>query len=239
MARREDVTTFYSILATLEERIGGMRRLSTCHGRMQWPVQGVYFFFENSEAGSFPGVGGRVVRVGTHALKEGGKSTFWQRLSQHRGTTQGGNHRGSIFRLLVGDALKEKSQSMEPKSWGIGPDPSRAGKALAIARADVIACERELECLVSEHIRSMPFLWLPVEDEAGPKSLRGYVERNSIALLSNYGREGIDQASETWLGHFSSRDRVRRSGLWNNNHVDEQYDSDFLNRFDKLVSCVV
>ena len=29
----------------------------------------------------------------------------------------------------------------------------------------------------------MPFLWFAIDDAPGPKSLRGYVERNSIALL--------------------------------------------------------
>jgi hypothetical protein len=31
-----------------------------------------------------------------------------------------------------------------------------------------------------------------------------------------------------WLGQYSDRDRVRRSGLWHNNHVEEAYDSSFL-----------
>jgi hypothetical protein len=29
---------------------------------------------------------------------------------------------------------------------------------------------------------------------------------------------------------------VRKSGLWNQNHVDEAYDPAFLDRFDELVS---
>ena len=32
----------------------------------------------------------------------------------------------------------------------------------------------------------MPFLWLEVPDPPGPDSLRGYIERNAIVLLSNY-----------------------------------------------------
>ena len=74
---------------------------------MDWPRRGVYFFFEPGESRSLSGTGSRIVRLGTHALANGSRSTLWQRLSQHRGNAKGdgGNHRGSIFRLLVGVAL--------------------------------------------------------------------------------------------------------------------------------------
>ncbi len=53
------------------------------------------------------GEGLRVVRVGTHLIKNGGSNTkLWERLKAHKGTKSGsGNHRGSVFRLLVGQAL--------------------------------------------------------------------------------------------------------------------------------------
>jgi hypothetical protein len=82
----------------------------------------------------------------------------------------------------------------------------------------------------------MPFLWLAVDDVAGPESGRGYVERNSIALLSNFGREEVDLPSSEWLGRFSTRERVRQSGLWNNNHVDEQHEDGFVREFEAMVA---
>jgi hypothetical protein len=48
---------------------------------------------------------------------------------------------------------------------------------------------------VSEVIGKMSFLWLPVRDEPGPNSQRGYIERNVIALLSNDGKEPLDPPS--------------------------------------------
>jgi hypothetical protein len=39
-------------------------------------------------------------------------------------------------------------------------------------------------------------LWLSVDDEPGPQSLRGCIERNAIALLSNYGKLPIDPPSD-------------------------------------------
>ena len=55
----------------------------------------------------------------------------------------------------------------------------------------------------------MPFLWLAIEDTAGPDSLRCYIERNSIALLSNYEKPPLDPPSRHWLGHYCDRERVR------------------------------
>ena len=41
------------------------------------------------------------------------------------------------------------------------------------------------------------------------------------------------------LGRHSTCARVRESGLWNSDHVDENYDPQFLDRFDALVESVV
>ena len=62
-----------------------------------------------AETGDCP----RIVRVGTHALKTGSKTKLWTRLKQHKGITRtgGGNHRGSIFRKIMGAALIKKRQS--------------------------------------------------------------------------------------------------------------------------------
>jgi hypothetical protein len=104
-------------------------------------------------------------------------------------------------------------------SWGRGSTMPRAQRIE----------ERPLEEKVSDYLGAMTFIFLPVSDHAGPQSARGSVERNAIALLSNYVEPGPDAPAPNWLGHHSGRDRVRRSGLWNNNHVDETYDPKFLN----------
>jgi hypothetical protein len=96
--------------------------------------------------------------------------------------------------------------------------------------------EHSLECEVSKVIGCMPFLWLAIGDDAGPDSLRGYIERNSIALLSNYKKHPLDPASGAWLGHHCDRERVRSAGLWNSNHVEESYDPAFLADLHRLVS---
>ena len=205
---------------------GGPLKLSDCSGRMRWPARGIYFFFERGESREGTSQGQRVVRVGTHALKAGSRSTLWGRLKQHQGVAKssGGNHRGSIFRLIVGEALMNRDGYRCP-SWGKGASASK----------EVRKGELPLEQAVSAKLGSMSVLWLPVEDDPGPNSLRGYIECNAIALLSNYRQTPVDPPSPDWLGRHSSRERVRRSGLWNSNHVDEAYDPDFLHTLGRLV----
>jgi hypothetical protein len=94
--------------------------------------------------------------------------------------------------------------------------------------ADIGASELHLEQAVSQYIGAMPFLFIDVDDDAGPNSARGRIERNAIALLSNYQRPPIDLPGEGWLGQWSGRERVQQSGLWNNNHVDESCEEGFL-----------
>lgn len=234
--RCADTCRFYDLLSRLESRTGGVRYLAESTGRMDWPRRGLYFFFEAGEVRSGEGEGLRVVRIGTHGLKTGSRSTLWGRLSQHRGPSRGGgNHRGSIFRLLVGIALARRDDVDLPESWGVGGDRGAAAKRLGVDRSYVKSKEADLETRVSRQIGGMPFLCLDVGDESGPASERGLIERNAIALLSDYGARSADSPSAGWLGHLSDRDRVRRSGLWNNNHVDEDYARSFLDTMERWV----
>jgi hypothetical protein len=227
--RRDDLLRLYRCLDQLETSIGGARCLSGCSGRMDWPQRGVYFFRERGEVRSDTRTGPRVVRVGTHALKAASGTTLWTRLAQHKGQagTGGGNHRGSIFRLIVGAAIA-RTHGYDFPTWGTG------NTASGDIRKNELALERE----VSAFIGKMPFLWLAIDDDAGPGSLRGYIERNAIALLSNQGKPPVDPPSKDWLGHKSDRERVRTSGLWNQNHVDERYEPAFLDTLERLVEAM-
>ena len=242
-SRLVDVRRFYELLALLEEKLGGTRLLEEADGKMDWPRRGVYFFFEHGEDRSTSGNGLRVVRIGTHALRVGAKSTLWKRLRQHWGTMSGayaggGNHRGSIFRGHVGYALMRRDEwSAEVTSeWSQG---STADRELRMR-------EFRLEQRVSAHIRMMPFLWLLVDDSPRPESSRGLIERNAIALLSNYPEAGnaaervrsIDPPSLNWLGINAASEKVSRSGLWNSNHVDAGYQRDFLSRFESYIMAI-
>ena len=169
------------------------------------------------------------MRVGTHALTSTSRTTLWRRLSQHRGQEKSGsgNHRGSIFRLLIGSTLT-RADGVSCPAWGSKKSPP----------PDTRTAETPAEREVSRIIRAMPFLWLAIYDPPGRDSMRGYVERNSIALLSNFIQEKpLDPASSGWRGRtcIHGEARVRDSGLWNQKHVDEGYNTAFLDALERLV----
>jgi hypothetical protein len=211
--RREALDELYTAIEELRRRPGGARCLTGSTARSGWPDHGVYLFFEPGECRE-DGVTPRVTRVGTHALTATSRTRLWNRLAQHRGSIGGsnpggGNHRGSVFRLHVGTALIARDGWREVMdSWGRGSSANR----------EVRDREVQLEQAVSRHIGQMPVLWLDVPD----REARGALERGLIALLSNAEREPVDPPTDRWLGRFADRDAIRRSGLWNVNHVDEE-----------------
>ena len=234
MSRRENIEKFYKILDKLRTRTGGERYLKCCDGNMNWPKRGVYFFFEEGETRESSNKL-RVVRIGTHAVRNGSQATLWNRLRAHRGSIRGrygdggGNHRGSVFRRHVGDALiKKRHLQYQYPTW------SKKHSVPASARME----EYPLEVKVSQKIGNMPFLWLEANDAPGANSIRRTIEKNSVALLSNYERERIDASSRNWLGGYCSNELVKKSGLWNVDYTDKDYDPEFLSRMNNLMESV-
>jgi hypothetical protein len=223
--RRSDADEFYRILDQLAAKLAGPRRLRDCTGSSGCPPQGVYFFCEDGEDRADGSR--RVVRVGTRALTETSKATLWGRLRQHRGQLTGrnpggGNHRASVFRRHVGAALIRRDGLADDllSSW---LDRHRPPRERASQEAGI---ERE----VSHYIGAMPFLWLSVPGRAD----RGYLESNSIALLSCL-TGGPDLPGASWLGRYAERAEIRESGLWNVDHVYGRYEPVFLQRLAQLV----
>lgn len=228
-----DLDRFYQALGKLATQLGGVRHLADCDRRTGWPDRGVYFFFEPGEFRAPPSQQQlRVVRVGTHAVSAGSKATLWSRLKQHRGNGKpgeapgGGNHRGSIFRRHLGVALLRAGRfdGEAPATWGVGSS----------ATNDVVLREEPVERLVSEYMGRLPCLWLEADDEPSTSSVRSYIEKNSIALLSR--GTAIDPSSPGWLGRHAADDRIRSSGLWNVNYVGDSYDPVFLDVFAQLAA---
>lgn len=217
----KDLRSFYMALAELEVRLGGRRQLDTCQRQDVRARRGVYFFFEDSEVRAGSGSGPRVVRVGTHGLRSGSVSTLWSRLRQHRGAVGGGgNQRGSIFRRHVGAALMDAGLVETVPGWWVGINAPPAQRR----------AEEAVELAVSRVIRRMPFVFLTVDDAAGPGSDRGYIERNAIALLSNSITRALDPPSPAWLGRHARAAEIRQSGLWNVRHIGEDVDPGFIER---------
>lgn len=229
MSKISCLDKFYDLLDNLEERIGGRHRLGDCDGRMAWPTRGVYFFFEPREVRSVNSLHPRVVHVGANAVTATNTiSTLWDRLEQHRGDLNpcGGNHRSSIFRLLIGGAIGQRDNESAPTSWGVGSSASKA----------IRETERSHEIQVSNYLAEMTFLYVSVPDvPRQQRNPRANLKRNAVALLSGYHEHSPDKPSSEWLGHHSTKEEVRRSGLWNNQYVKKSYDSTFLEDFERFI----
>ena len=230
--RGADLVRFYRLMGELEVLNGGKHRLAGAGADGPWPRRGLAWFFEKTETRSESGSGQRVVRVATHALKAGLNSTLWERLA----ADQNGTHRQSPFRTLVGLGLRELMGNADPQSWGRGADSAAAARERKLPAAAVERQEAQLEAAVSLYVGQMPFVFLDVPDEPGPGSLRAFIEKNSIALLSNYARTPVDSPSAAWLGRRCGREKVPQSGLWNLQHVDEAYDPSFMDTMKSLIA---
>jgi hypothetical protein len=236
MTRHDDTARFYDLLGRLDRRVGGSRKLKNCTGYMDWPDRGVYVFLEPGETRNSSDQP-RVTRVGTHAVSEGSSTSLWNRLKQHYGTgsgssdhPHGGNHRGSVYRKRVGEAIIEKHDLHDDY-----PDWGDRWSSVDRDRSAVRDEEYVLERRVSAYVREQPFLWVDVDDEPSADSDRAYIEQNAIALLSNFEAETIDPRDDGWLGRYSRSREIRESGLWNVNHVAEEYDPDFLDLLEDAV----
>ena len=177
MARPADLDRFYALLADLADRVGGAWKLERCTGYMDWPDRGVYVFLapgETRSAGQH-----RVTRVGTHAVVADSSTSLWDRLKGHSGTgagssahPHGGNHRGSVYRERVGEALIERHGLHDDyPDWGTRW--SKTDRDRGAVRDE----EYPLERRVSTYVREQPFL---------PRRRTGSRQRPGVRLAKRH-----------------------------------------------------
>jgi len=174
--------------------------------RSQLPEQGVYFFFDPTEPTRFSSSQPRLVRIGTHGVSAGSKATLRDRLRTHLGTSNGfGNHRSSVFRLHVGEALIRRDNLRERfPDWGTGQNSS----------AEVREKERPLEKMVSEIIGNLLVGFVAVSDQSMKTSARSTIERLTIALFTE-NFQPVEGPTAHWLGLHSQHEIIALTGLWN------------------------
>lgn len=191
-------------------------------------TRGVYFFFEPGEFRT-NSPEPRIVRVGSH---QSDKSTVESRIAREHAQDWG----RSVFRRHIGSALIRRgdfdlgANAADRDAWAVRwygqvnnwpahTDPARLHPRL-----------HALQPKVTDRIRSMSVIWVPVAERAARLEL----ERQCIRLLSNFRRAGnpFDRPSDTWLGHFALSPKVRASGLWNHQHVAKEHEPGFLSSFE-------
>ena len=177
--------------------------------------QGVYIFFDDHEKIGMDLIGEeipRIVRIGI--VKSG---MLANRLKNHKGyENNGGSHRSSAFRKLIGKAFINKENRSgkclgKYPYWGIGSSAKKAVQTLRLAEfkssKDIINNEKSMEEKVSKYIRELPFIVIIENDLEKRKSL----EAKLIYMVSESVNSGKIKISKDWLGNFFTKN----SGLWN------------------------
>jgi len=226
--RIDDLNRFYTLLGRCKTILGS--NFGTPNFAIDIPEKGVYFFLRNSESRFLHHDQPRIVRVGTHGVSRGSKSSLLDRLNTHYGTKLGGgNHRSSIMRLHIGAAMLEANVfAHDVPTWGSKTSPKN----------ELLDFENQLEKAVSNYISQLDMICLAINDESSASSDRAYIEQNSIALLA--GRDGpVDVADSSWLGSSSPKEAIQFSSLWNVDCIFGKYDPDFLDILEHYVKVTV
>jgi len=162
----------------------------------QIPKVGIYALFEEDEVGHGTD---RIVRIGTHR----GPGQLPSRLEQHFLKE---NKDRSIFRKNVGRCLLNGDNDPFLKWWEIDLTTSEA--KLEYRNSIDKDKLRMVESRVSEYIRQrFTFVVFPVEE----KEERLRLESRMISTVSLC--EDCSPLSD-WLGLFSPKEKIRKSGLW-------------------------
>lgn len=170
------------------------------------PANGIYVLFEDGEHDH---EGDRIVRVGTHT----GDKQLRSRLKQHFLKE---NKDRSIFRKNIGRALLKQANDPFLVHWNLDLTTKKLREKF-YHQVD-LEYQKTIEARVTEYIRSsFSFCVFEVND----KSERLSIESKIISTVSKCGH---CRPSKNWLGNWSPKDKIVKSGLW---LVNELYKTSF------------
>lgn len=190
----------------LHKIVNKMKRLDFPFANDDIPENGVYLLFEKNELGHG---GDRIVRIGTHT----GLGQLRSRLKQH---FMNENKDRSIFRKNIGRALLNKGNDDYINLWELDLT-TRANKDKYIHTID-LEYQAEIEDRVSKYIQEM-FSFVVIEEK--DKEKRMWLEKTIISEISNCKE---CWSSSNWLGDYSTKAKIKDSGLW---QVNELYKDGF------------
>jgi hypothetical protein len=160
------------------------------------PLNGIYLLFEKGETAHGAN---RIVRVGTHT----GNDQLRSRLKQHFLVE---NKDRSIFRKNIGRAFLNRDRDPFLSDWELDLT-ARKAKDQYSGRVDM-ARQQAIERRVSDYIQSsFSFVAVPADE----KEQRLRIEARLISTISFCE---TCRPSTSWLGRFSPKEKIKKSGLW-------------------------
>ena len=182
------------------------------------PLNGVYILFEKGEHAHGKD---RIVRVGTHT----GKNQLRSRLKQHFINE---NKDRSIFRKNIGRAILNKNNDPFIKQWEVDLT-TRDAKNLFLSLID-FEKQKQTEKLVTKYMQdNFSFVVFRVDD----KDKRLKIESKIISTISECKN---CKPSKAWLGNYSPKDKIKKSGLWLVNELSKEplSEEDYLDLFNNI-----
>jgi len=166
------------------------------------PRNGIYIIFENGEKYNDLD---RIVRVGTHT----GHNQLFSRLKQHFVKE---NKNRSIFRKNIGRCLLNKVNSPYLPLWELDIT-SREEKERNLKLLD-LEFEKQIEKQITNYIQTnLSFCVF----EIATKEQRIFWESKIVSTLA---KSIFFRPSEKWLGNYSSKEKIKSSGLWQVNELN-------------------
>lgn len=165
------------------------------------PEDGIYLLFEVGETAH--GVD-RIVRVGTHT----GERQLRSRLEQHFNIP---NKDRSIFRKNIGRVILHREKDPFLEKWELDLTSREAkekyGSFINFERQKAI--EEEVTALIQ---RTFSFVVLSVEDKEDRLKFESGII-STVSLCEDCG------PSDQWLGKYSPKNKIKKSGLWQVNQL--------------------
>ena len=181
---------------TIHQWFNGMKKFTFPFDKQEIPENGIYILFEKGE---FAHSTNRIVRIGTHT----GQNQLRSRLFQHFLKE---NKDRSIFRKNIGRALLNKDNDPFLEKWELDLTTRNAKDQ----HSDLVDFDKqkEIEKRVTKFIQdNFSFVVFQIDD----KEKRLYFESRIISTVSLCEE---CKSSENWLGNFSPKEKIRKSGLW-------------------------
>ncbi len=203
----------------IHKLFNGMKRLHFPFNENEIPLNGTYVIFEKGEKSHD---NDRIVRIGTHT----GNNQLRSRLLQHFINE---NKDRSIFRKNIGRALLNREKDHFLEQWNIDLTTRKA----KTSHKDKIDLEKQkaIEKKVTKYMQNnFSFVVFEVPE----KEDRLKIEAKSISTLSLCKD---CQPSKNWLGLFSPKEKIRKSGLWLVNELyKEPLDKDDMLKLRQLLA---
>jgi hypothetical protein len=179
----------------IHEVFNSVKKIRFPFGRI--PLNGIYILFE---AGESAHSAERIVSAGTHT----GDDNLRNRLEEHFVKEKKDR---SIFRRNIGRAILNKNQDPFLDFWDLDLTTRKARNKYTNQNSEMEK-QKDVEKEVTTYIRNnFSFITIEIEDKATRLELKSKII-STVSLCERC------KPSETWLGNYSPKEKIRESGLW-------------------------